>query len=56
MHRRAYFFLIAAAICAVLIPVTEAKLRFLPIALAIVYALLSVASWADSHRRSRAGC
>ena len=51
MDRRAAFFLGAAIISAVLIPVTERQARWVPISLAIVYLLLAVASWAD--RRSR---
>jgi hypothetical protein len=47
------FFLGAAVVCALLIPVTEQQQRWVPIVLAILYALLSIASWAD--RRSRAG-
>lgn len=51
MDRRALFFLAAAIICAVLIPVTEVEHRWAPIALSVVYALLAVASWADFHSR-----
>ena len=54
MDRRALFFLAAAVVCAVLIPVTEPKNRWVPIALSIVYALLAVASWADTRSRRRA--
>ena len=60
MDRRAVFFLGAAVVCALLIPVTDGKFRWVPIALSIVYVLLALASWADSHsrrqvRRRRAG-
>ena len=51
MDRRAVFFLVAAIVCAVLIPITEAAERWVPIALSIVYTLLSVASWADNRSR-----
>ena len=51
MDRRAAFFLGAAVVAAVLIPVTEASQRWVPIVLSIVYVLLAAASWAD--RRSR---
>ena len=52
MDRRALFFLGAAIVCAVLIPITEAEQRWVPISLTIVYALLALASWAD-HRSRR---
>jgi len=51
MDRRAAFFLGAAIVSAVLVPVTERGHRWVPIALAIVYVVLAAASWAD--RRSR---
>jgi hypothetical protein len=51
MDRRAIFFLGAAVVCAVLIPLTGSEERWVPIALSIVYFLLSVASWADNHSR-----
>ena len=54
MDRRAVFFLGAAVVCALLIPVTDGEHRWVPIALSIVYALLSLASWADTHGRRRA--
>jgi hypothetical protein len=53
MDRRAVFFLVAAVVCAVLIPVTGADQRWVPIALTIVYTLLSLASWADTRSRRR---
>jgi hypothetical protein len=53
MDRRAAFFLGAAVISALLIPVTEQAQRWAPAALAIVYVLLSVASWADHRTRTR---
>ena len=51
MDRRALFFLGAAVVSAVLIPVAEPDYRWVPIFLSVVYTLLSLASWAD--RRSR---
>ena len=45
MDRRAVFFLVAAIMCVVLIPITEADERWVPIALSNAYTLLSVASW-----------
>jgi hypothetical protein len=53
MDRRAAFFLAAAVVSALLIPVTEQQQRWVPTALALVYVLLAIASWAD--RRTRAG-
>ena len=53
MDRRALFFLAAAVVCAVLIPVTEPENRWVPVALSIVYALLALASWADKRGRRR---
>ena len=54
MDRRALFFLAAAVICAILIPVTEPAQRWVPVALSIVYVLLAVGSWADARGRRRA--
>ena len=53
MDRRAVFFLGAAIICVVLIPITPAAQRWAPIVLSITYTLLSVASWADARGRRR---
>ena len=53
MDRRAAFFLGAAVVCAILIPVTEQAQRWVPAALAIVYVVLAVASWADKRTRTR---
>ena len=53
MDRRAAFFLGAAVVSAVLIPVTEQEQRWVPAALAIVYVVLAVASWADKRTRTR---
>jgi predicted small integral membrane protein len=53
MDRRAVFFLGAAIVCAALIPLTGEAERWVPIALSIVYFLLSVASWADYRGRRR---
>jgi hypothetical protein len=55
MDRRSLFFLAAGFVCAVLIPVTESEFRWVPIALSIVYALLSLAAWADTHSRHKLG-
>ncbi len=53
MDRRAIFFAGAAVVSAMLIPVTEQEQRWVPAALAIVYVVLAVASWADKRTRSR---
>ena len=53
MDRRAAFFLGAAVVSAILIPVTEQAQRWVPAALAIVYVVLAVASWADKRTRTR---
>jgi hypothetical protein len=53
MDRRAIFFLGAAVVCAVLIPVTDGQHRWVPIALSVVYTLLALASWADARGRQR---
>jgi hypothetical protein len=51
MDRRAAFFLVAALIATVLVPVTDAGDRWVPIAVAITYLLLAIASWADRRTR-----
>ena len=53
MDRRAVFFLGAAIVAAILIPVTEAEQRWVPIFLSITYTVLAVASWADARTRRR---
>ena len=52
MDRRAAFFLGAAVVSAILIPVTEQAQRWVPAVLAIVYVVLAIASWADKRTRS----
>lgn len=52
MDRRALFFLLAAALVAALIPVTDDEFRFVPIGLAVVYLVLALASYLD-HRGRR---
>ncbi len=54
MDRRAAFFVGAALVCLLLVPVTEAAQRWVPVALAVVYALLALGSWADHRSRSGA--
>ena len=53
MDRRSVFFLVASVVCVVLIPIADPEQRWLPVALSIVYALLSLASWADHRTRAR---
>jgi hypothetical protein len=53
MDRRAAFFVAAAAVSAILIPVTEEEQRWVPVSLVVVYLLLAVASWADHRTRTR---
>ena len=53
MDRRAIFFLGAAFVCAILIPVTEQQQRWVPTMLVVVYFVLAVASWADKRTRAR---
>ena len=53
MDRRAVFFVGAAIVCAILIPVTEEEQRWVPTVLAILYLVLAVASWADKRTRIR---
>jgi hypothetical protein len=53
MDRRAAFFFAAAAVCAILIPVTEQPDRWVPTALVVIYLLLALASWGDHRTRTR---
>ncbi len=53
MDRRASFFLLASAVAAALIPVADPEHRWVPIAVAIAYAVLAVASIADARSRER---
>ena len=51
MDRRAVFFIGAAITCALLIPITDNEYRWVPIATAIVYVVLAVASYLDARSR-----
>jgi hypothetical protein len=51
MDRRAAFFAGAALLSMLLIPITEQQHRWVPSALAAVYLLLALASWADRRTR-----
>jgi hypothetical protein len=48
--KRAQFFLLAALVCAALAPVAEDDFRSVTIGVAVTYAVLALASWADSRR------
>ena len=51
MDRRALFFVGAGAACGALIPATDGTLRWVPIAMAIGYAMLALLSAADWRSR-----
>jgi hypothetical protein len=53
VDRRAVFFLGAAAVSALLIPVTGAALRWVPTWLAVVYVVLALASYLDWRSNNR---
>jgi predicted small integral membrane protein len=53
MDRRALFFLGAALVCLVLVPLTPADLRWFALVLSAVYLLLAVASALDNRSRRR---
>jgi hypothetical protein len=51
MDRRAAVFLIFAAMCVLLVPVTDDEFRWVPIATAVTYAILAAASLLDARSR-----
>jgi hypothetical protein len=51
MDRRALFFLAAAALCALMIPLADQSQRWVPIIVSIVYVLLALASALDAYSR-----
>jgi len=53
VDRRAIFFLGAAALCAVLVPETDAGLRWVPTWVAVVYVVLAAASYLDWRSNNR---
>jgi predicted membrane channel-forming protein YqfA (hemolysin III family) len=53
MDRRAIFFLIASVVCALLIAFAD-PYAWIATTLAVVYAVLAVASWLDARSRRRA--
>ena len=50
MDKRAQFFFLAAVACLMLVPVAPDEFRTTTIGVAITYAVLALASWADSRR------
>ena len=53
MDRRALFFLAAAAVAALLIPLTDDELRYVPQVVGILYVVLAVASYLDWRTNQR---
>ncbi len=53
MDRRATFFALAAVVCALLIPVSEAEVRWVAELTAAVYVVLALASFLDFRSRRR---
>ena len=53
MNRRVGFFAIAAVVCFLLVPVVDAKVRWVPEAIAALYLLLTVLALADHLGRRR---
>jgi len=51
MDRRALFFALSAVVCTAVAPATEADIRWIPIAMAVAYAVLSVLSFLDAWSR-----
>ena len=53
MDRRAQFFLASSGVCALLIPLTPEEFRWFAVALALIYAVLALASYLDHRSRNR---
>jgi hypothetical protein len=53
MDRRAAVFLVFAAVCALLVPLTDNEYRWVPIVTAITYVVLALASLLDARSRKR---
>jgi hypothetical protein len=53
ISRRSRFFVIAAVVCAALVPAADAELRYVPTVLAITYAILAIASQLDQRSRQQ---
>ena len=54
MDRRALFFLMAAVVVALLIPLTDREIRWVPTGLAALYVILALASYLDHWSRQSA--
>lgn len=54
VDRRAVFFLLAAGLCALMVPITPGSERIVGIVLVVVYLALAVASHLDFRSRTRA--
>jgi hypothetical protein len=54
MDRRAAFFLLAAALCFVLVPIADHEHRWVASGLGVVYVLLALASFLDARSKDRA--
>jgi hypothetical protein len=53
MDQRALFFLVAAMVSGVLVPVIDEELRYVPQTVAVVYVILSAASYLDWRTNKR---
>jgi hypothetical protein len=53
MDRRALFFIIAAGAAALLAPVTDEELRYVPEIVAVMYTVLAAASYLDWRTNKR---
>jgi hypothetical protein len=49
--KRAQFFLLAAAVCAALVPLADARFRTLTVGVGVTYLVLALASWLDHRNR-----
>ena len=52
VDKRAMFFLAAAGLCLLILPITPAKYRDVGIVLIVVYLVLALASWLDFRGRA----
>jgi hypothetical protein len=53
MDRRAAFFVLAAGLCATMIPLAESDVRWVPEATAVTYLVLALVSFLDFRSRRR---
>ncbi|HEV7865453.1 MAG TPA: hypothetical protein VGR20_22340 [Acidimicrobiia bacterium] len=49
MDRRALFFLVAALVCGLFVPLTDPPLRWVPEVLSVTYVVLALASYFDAR-------